>query len=163
MLAVGLRKWVKARAVWGVWEIFLKRTQHLNRQAGQNLLLQESWKKRLELPLSARCLTGLPLICLWLLKDMPSTTKGFTKAGDQVSVSEGVLSSFPRPEPPRRPLYPCSSYEPLSSKLHFPGSAGVCSKRDHQVKQLCGSCFLCLFFSLLPFSLPLFLSPLLSL
>ena len=115
-------------------------------------------EKRLELPLSARCLTGLPLICLWLLKDMPSTTNGFTKTGDQVSVSEGVLSSFPHPEPPRRPPSPCSPYEPLSSKLHFPDSARVCSKRDHRVKRLCGSCFLCLFFSpssLLPPTIPL--------
>ena len=118
----------------------------------------EIMEKRLELPLSARCLTGFPLICLWLLKDMPSTTNGFTKTGDQVSVSEGVLSSFPCPEPPRRPPSPCSPYEPLSSKLHFLDSARVCSKRDHGVKQLCGSCFLCLFFSpfsLLPPSIPL--------
>lgn len=90
---------------------------------------------------------------------MPSTTHCFTKTGDQVSVSEGVLSSFPCPEPLKETtLCPLLPYEPLSSKLRFPDSARVCSKRDQGVKQLCGSCLLCLFFSpssLLP---PLFLS-----
>lgn len=69
----------------------------------------------------------------------------------------GMLSSFPRPGPPRRPPSLCSPSEPLSSKLHFPASAGVCLKRDHQQNSSVGLAF-SVFSSLpLPFSLPLFL------
>ena len=90
-------------------------------------------------------------------------TNNSEKLGTKCLFQRGALSSFPRPGPPRRPPSLRSPSEPLSSKLHFPASAGVCLKRDHQQNSSVGLAF-SVFSSLpLPFSLPLFLCLLSSL
>lgn len=119
--------------------------------------------KGLELPLSSKCLTGLPLTCLWFLKDMPLTTNGSRKTGDRVPVLEGCAKQLPTPRAPEETTVPLLTFWASFIQTAFSCLCwGVFEERS-PAKQLCGSCFLCLFFSpssLFPPSIPL--SPLLS-